>query len=176
MGEAVVRARRALPSAEIGVAVDPGRELAREVSRALRQVRAGASFVQTQLVFDVEAFRRLAQALRRTWPGARIVPMVMPLLTAAHAERVASLPGVRVPPWTAAVARRGAEEGWKHFRATLRGLAESELADRLAVMTYEADPDRVFVARLRAELERGWSAPPNSSSTASRKAPSAGGR
>ena len=177
VGEAVARARSALPWAEIGVAVDPGREPEREVSRARAHLRAGASFVQTQLVFEPAPFCALALSLRRARPGVRVVPMVMPLLSAAQAQRISVLAGVRVPrDAVAAVALGGPERGWRRFRETLRAIHASRLADALAVMTYEADPPAGFGARLREELLGGWPDSANSVSTASPKAASSAGR
>lgn len=175
--EAVVRARSALPWAEIGVAVDPSRPLERELARVGVHLRAGASFVQTQLVFDPAPFCALAHALRRARPGVRVVPMVMPLLSAAQAHRISCLPGVRVPlDAVAALVRGGAEVGWHRFRETLRAIRASGLADGLAVMTYEADPPDGFGGRLREELLGGWPDSANSASTASRKAERGSGR
>jgi methionine synthase I (cobalamin-dependent)/5,10-methylenetetrahydrofolate reductase len=93
----------------IGVSVNPGApNLDEELRRFEYKVEAGAEFVLTRPVFDLEAF----DAFLRRIEGARlpVVAGVLPFESARHAEFVANeVPGVRVP--NALVERMRAAEG-----------------------------------------------------------------
>jgi len=73
-------------------AVDPEREIA----RLLRKVEAGARWVQTQPVYDLEALERFLSRLGR--PPVPIVVGVLPLHSYRHAEFLHNeVPGVSIP-------------------------------------------------------------------------------
>jgi homocysteine S-methyltransferase len=81
----------------IGVALDPGvADPAREADRLLAKIEAGAMWVQTQPVYDLE---RLEAFLRRV--GRLPVPLVvgiLPLHSSRHAEFLHNeVPGITVP-------------------------------------------------------------------------------
>jgi homocysteine S-methyltransferase len=81
----------------IGVAADPGTaDPAREVDRLLAKVEAGAMWVQTQPVYDLE---RLEAFLARVGPlPVPIVVGILPLHSSRHAEFLHNeVPGMTIP-------------------------------------------------------------------------------
>ncbi len=73
-------------------AVDPDKEL----SRLLRKVEAGARWVQTQPVYDLEALERFLARLER--PPVPIVVGILPLHSYRHAEFLHNeVPGISIP-------------------------------------------------------------------------------
>jgi 5,10-methylenetetrahydrofolate reductase len=64
------------------------------------KIDAGADFVQTQIVYDLEAFARWAEGARSRGVLDRVsvIAGVAPLRSAKQTRLVASLPGVSVPP------------------------------------------------------------------------------
>jgi methylenetetrahydrofolate reductase (NADPH) len=84
-------------------AADPDREL-----RLLeRKVAAGATFVQSQMVFDLDALGRFLARAADTLVGVRFYASLALLRNAAMAERAARLPGVVVPGAAAREIRDG---------------------------------------------------------------------
>jgi 5,10-methylenetetrahydrofolate reductase len=69
-------------------------------ARLEAKIEAGADFVQTQIVYDLESFARWAEGARSRGVLERVsvIPGVAPLRSAKQARLVASLPGVSVPP------------------------------------------------------------------------------
>jgi methylenetetrahydrofolate reductase (NADPH) len=116
-------------------APDPDREL-----RLLeRKVAAGASFVQSQMVFDLEALARFLARAGETLAGVRFYASVALLRNSAMAERAARLPGVVIPDAAAREIAGG------------RGI---ELACRLAAELATVDGvDALHVFPLGAERE-----------------------
>ncbi len=83
----------------IGVGANPNAgDLDREADRVLAKVDLGANFVQTQPVYDIETFSRLAERLR---PAG--IPLIAGVLIPRSAEQMvnvlAKIPGVAVPAW-----------------------------------------------------------------------------
>jgi homocysteine S-methyltransferase len=95
----------------VGVSVNPAApNLDEELRRFEYKVEAGAEFVITRPIFDVEGFTHF---LRRIEPaGLPIVAGVMPLESVRHAEFMANeVPGVRVPePLLARIRKSGGDE------------------------------------------------------------------
>ncbi len=97
----------------IGCVTNPGaKDLEREVSRLEEKVEAGASFVQTQPIYDLDLFCRWLAKI----DGRIDIPVlcgIMPLSSyrfAAHLNR--NVPGIFVPDWAVERMRnRGREEG-----------------------------------------------------------------
>jgi methionine synthase I (cobalamin-dependent)/5,10-methylenetetrahydrofolate reductase len=83
-------------SFHIGVRIAPGsRFLQAEAARALRKVEAGAQFVVTRPVYDLDSLRRLRDALGEPVP---VLVSVRPLRSFAHAEYLAhEVPDLAVP-------------------------------------------------------------------------------
>lgn len=139
--EAVALVRDELPGATIGATLN---QYAPDWGAALRnlegKLNAGASYVQTQPVFDLDDARDAISAVRERWPGTHVVAMVMPLVETGAADRIEARLGIRLPGALRARIRAGAGPAWEAFEATVAGLAEGPLVDGVAVMTFEMDP------------------------------------
>ena len=87
-----------------------------------------------------------------------ILPMVIPIVSAAAAERLALRLRLPLPDrFAATLASEGESGGWTLFSQTLRSLGESGVADGLALMTQEMDPPAAFAERIRLALHQsGW--------------------
>ena len=151
--DALAWVRAALPGACLGATANQYGPPDRVLRNLGGKIAAGATFVQTQPVLDVAALAPLAAAIRREFPGTFLVPMVMPLVQRADAERIAGRLGIPVPPATLArLDRDGARGGWALFEETVRALRAEGLADGLAVMTPQMDPPPEDAARIAALL------------------------
>jgi methylenetetrahydrofolate reductase (NADPH) len=151
--EVVARIRASLPRARVGVTLNPYVDRARALANLWPKLEAGASFIQTQPVFAAATLRGLAEPIRARAPGVAIVPMVIPLLSAAAAEKLALRLHLPLPQGLVARLERGGEAaGWALFAETIRDLKASGLANGVAVMTQEMDPDEAFGERVRAGL------------------------
>jgi methylenetetrahydrofolate reductase (NADPH) len=158
--EVVSMAVRALPGAVVGATLNQHAADREAVLRnLLPKLRAGASYVQTQPVFDVEGLRRYVEVLGERAPGTGLIAMVMPVLSGAVLARIEERLGVVLP---APVRRRFAGSapgrGWEAFAGTIAALVESKLADGVAVMTFETDPppetgQRIVVALRAAGID-----------------------
>ena len=133
----------------IGCVTNPGAEdLEREVSRLEEKIAAGASFVQTQPVYDPALFDRWLRKIDGRI-HAPILYGVMPLRSyefAAHLNR--NVPGIVVPDWAVERMRNGGrEEGLRltyellsRIKPHLRGIhifpmnAPSQVLDVLRVL------------------------------------------
>jgi len=153
--EAVGWIREALPGAGIGATANQYGPLAPVLRNLGGKLAAGASFVQTNPVLDIRALAALAEAIHREFPGTFVVPMVMPLVSREHADRIAERLGIPLPEAsTARLARDGANGGWAIFEETVRTLRTEGLADGLAIMTPQMDPPPEDGARIRHALAR----------------------
>jgi homocysteine S-methyltransferase len=97
----------------VGAALDPSAaDPGREIERFHRKVEAGARWVQTQPVYDLEAFERfMARAGRSPVP---VLVGVLPLHSSRHAEFLHNeVPGISIPD---------------HVRARLRAAGDRALA------------------------------------------------
>ena len=139
--EAVAMARDLMPGSAIGATLN---QYAPDAAAAMRnlwpKLSAGASYVQTQPVFDLETLRPAAEAVKAAWPETAVVAMVMPLLTISAAEKLETRIGMRLPEGLRARLASGLmDEAWAAFDETLAGLAASPLVDAIAIMTLEMD-------------------------------------
>ena len=139
--EAVSMARDLIPGATIGATFN---QYAPDSAAAMRnlwpKLKAGASYVQTQPVFDLETLRPSAEAVKSTSPGTALVAMVMPLLTIGAAEKLETRIGMRLPEaLRGRLAGGQVEDAWAAFDETLAALSESPLVDAIAIMTLEMD-------------------------------------
>jgi homocysteine S-methyltransferase len=145
----------ALPEALVGATLNPYSRRERTLANLLRKLDAGASYVQTQPIFDARVLEPWGEAIRAHTPRVRIVPMVIPLRSSVEARRLGARTGAVLPP--ALLDRldaHGAEAGWAALSETLHALRASPFADGVAVMTLRADPTPDTAARLRALLVR----------------------
>jgi 5,10-methylenetetrahydrofolate reductase len=149
----VTRVRVALPDARVGVTLNPYGPRERVLANLWPKLEAGAAFVQTQPIFEAQSLAPFAEAIRARAPGVRIVPMLIPLLSAPAAERLGERLRVPLPDrLLRRLEREGEPAGWDELRALAAELARSGLADSFAVMTQEADPPKTFGERIAAAL------------------------
>ena len=144
---------RRTPSALVGVTADQAFPPERVLRNLLPKLAAGARFVETQPVFALAPFLALAEEVKSRVTGVRVLPMLMPLLSVDAARRLEARVGLRLPPERfERLAKGGSAYGWAMFRETLAALHESPLADGVAVMTLDLDPDDDFAAHLETAL------------------------
>jgi methylenetetrahydrofolate reductase (NADPH) len=150
----VGRVRAALPHAEVGVTLNPYLPAEHTLPNLWGKLAAGASFVQTQPVFAPEPFTTLAAQVKARAPEVRILPMVLPVLSLAQADRLTARLKVSIDPELRdRLARGGESEGWAALAATLGWLRTCPHVDGIAVMTFEADPSPRYVTLLERALE-----------------------
>ena len=125
---------------EPGAVVNPfAPDTDRELRLLERKVAAGASFVQSQMIFDLDGLGRFLERAADTLEGVRLYASVALLRSAAMAERAARLPGVVIP------------QGAAREIAAGRGVA---LAARLAAELASVEGvDSLHVFPLGAERE-----------------------
>lgn len=149
--EAVALVRRLMPEASVGVTLN---QYATPVDAVIRnllpKLGAGATFAQTQPVFDLGRLEALVGRVRREAPEVRVVAMAMPLLSEEAARRVASRLGIELGGGVLERIARG--EGWAVFEESLVALRRCGFVDGLAIMTFEMDPPSEMGLRIRAAL------------------------
>jgi homocysteine S-methyltransferase len=103
-----------------------------EFSKLRAKIEAGATFAQTQPVYDLEALARFLEK-----PEARAIPILVgliPLLSLKQTLFFANeVPGIVVPPAIQERMRKAAERGTEHERAEGIAIAR-ELASGIAAM------------------------------------------
>jgi 5,10-methylenetetrahydrofolate reductase len=142
-----------IPGAYVGATLNqyaPDREAV--LKNVLPKCRAGAAYVQTQPVFDLETLRAVAEPLRRASPATKIVAMAMPLLSLEAGARIEGRLGVALPPALRSALTLGPDAAWAAFDATIVSLVASPLVDGVAIMTFETDPPPEVGARIVAAL------------------------
>jgi methionine synthase / methylenetetrahydrofolate reductase (NADH) len=99
----------------VGVAVNQGAELEKELERFAWKVEAGADFAVTQPVFDVDQLQRF---LQRAGSRIPIIAGIWPLTSLRNTEFLANeVPGVHVPSPVVERMRRAQEHGTPAARA-----------------------------------------------------------
>ena len=153
LAELVAQVRAVLPAARIGVALSPYGPRDAALANLWPKLEAGASFVQTQAVFEARALEPFAAAIRARAPHVRIQPMLIPLLSVAAAERLGQRLRVPLPHTLLERLERGGEPaGWDAFAELVAELRGAGVADSLALMTHETDPPKSFGERILAAL------------------------
>ncbi|HYF39803.1 MAG TPA: bifunctional homocysteine S-methyltransferase/methylenetetrahydrofolate reductase [Gemmatimonadales bacterium] len=110
----------------VGVALNQGAELQRELERFAWKVEAGADFAVTQPVFDVAQLERLLKKANAPIP---IIASIWPLSSLRNAEFLANeVPGVEVPGSIIERMRRAQENGAAAARAEGIGIASEMVA------------------------------------------------
>lgn len=120
-----------------GAAVAPNAaDLERECRLLVRKVDAGARFLLSQPVYDVEPLRRLRAMFERVAGRPLDVPIlagVLPIHTARHAEFLHNeVPGVVIPDHVRDRLRAAGDNGWSEGLAMAVELIEELRADGVA--------------------------------------------
>ena len=158
IGEITIRdaceAASAHPAALVGATLNqyvPDR--AAVLKNLLPKLRAGARYVQTQPVFDIDSLRPVAEAVLDASPQTRVVAMAMPMTSLEAAERIESRLGVSLPASLRATLASGDEDApWRAFSESLTALVASPLVAGVALMTFEVDATPETAARILAAL------------------------
>jgi len=150
-----------LPGAVIGATLNQyAPDQAAVLRNLLPKLKAGASYVQTQPVFDLTDLEPLARAVDAASPATRLVAMAMPLLSLEAGEKIEARLNIRLPQ----ALRRTLESGdtsaaWAAFDNTIVALARSDLVDGVAVMTFEMDAPAGMGARIADSLRAAGVSP-----------------
>src|SRR4051812_37429027 len=140
----------------VGAVVNPFAEnVDRELRLLRRKVAAGATFVQSQMIFDLGRLEAFLSAAEDTLAGVRFYASVALLRSAHMAERACALPGVAIPQRALAQISRGG--GIDLARELAAGLASISRVDALHVFPLGAEAaTREVAAEFR--VARGVSA------------------
>jgi 5,10-methylenetetrahydrofolate reductase len=89
-----------------------------QISKLKKKVAAGAEFIQTQGIFDMDSLKHFMQEVRAAGITVPIMAGIIPLKTAGMAKFMnANVPGIQVPEWMIerleAAAAEGKEKGVK---------------------------------------------------------------
>jgi len=125
----------------------------------LPKLDAGAAVVQTQPVFDTSALRPFVEQVKESHPEARVIAMVVPLLSEAATEGIARRLGITLPPRFIRPAGEHPSPAWELFGEVVADCRGCGLVDGLAIMTTEMDPpagtgERIVRALRLAGIER----------------------
>jgi methionine synthase / methylenetetrahydrofolate reductase(NADPH) len=96
----------------MGCGVNPTAEdLDLELDRFRRKLEAGAQFVMTQPVYELEAWERFLERMGGS-PGIPILVGILPLQSFRHAEFLHNeVPGIQVPEWIRSRMHEAGNEG-----------------------------------------------------------------
>lgn len=150
--EAVAMVAEGIPGALVGATLNQYRASPAAIQNLTGKLRAGATYVQTQPVFDIPAFESAAGRVLDIAPNVKLVPMVMPLLDERAIDRIAGRLDI---PFPAELRRRiasGSDAAWEAFAELVAELRGSRFVHGVAVMTFETDPPAVDGARIVAGL------------------------
>ena len=83
-----------------------------QISKLKKKVAAGAQFIQTQGIFDMDSLKHFMQEVRTAGITVPIMAGIIPLKTAGMAKFMnANVPGIQVPDWMIERLTAAAEEG-----------------------------------------------------------------
>ena len=155
-------AASAVAGAQVGATVNQYvADRAAVLRNLLPKLAAGAHYVQTQPVFELESLRPVAEAVLERSPDTRIIAMAMPLTSGDAAARIEARLGVALPESLTRVLDAGQEAGaWEQFTATLTELVASPLVAGVALMTFEVDPTPETGERILAALRASGAVSP----------------
>ena len=114
-GNALTSTPKLFKGAVVTPVYDP---LPLQISKLKKKVAAGAQFIQTQGIFDMESLKNFMQQVRAAGITVPIMAGIIPLKTAGMAKFMnANVPGIQVPDWMIerleAAAAEGKEKGIK---------------------------------------------------------------
>lgn len=99
--------------------------LEQDIQNLKRKVEAGAEFLITQLFFDNDKYWRFVQLAREAGIEVPIIPGIMPVLSLANLQRIASLsPGTTVPESLEAALRNAGDDDEAGLDAAVEFAAE----------------------------------------------------
>jgi methylenetetrahydrofolate reductase (NADPH) len=136
----------------VGAVVNPfAEDLDRELRLLRRKVAAGATFVQSQMIFDLGRLEGFLSAAADTLADVRFYASVALLRSTQMAERACALPGVAIPgPALEQIGRGGGVELARELAA---GLARLPRVDALHVFPLGAEAaTREVAAEFRVAL------------------------
>jgi 5,10-methylenetetrahydrofolate reductase len=129
----------------VGAVVNPfAEDVDRELRLLRRKVAAGATFVQSQMIFDLGRLEAFLSAAEDTLAGVRFYASVALLRSAHMVERACALPGVAIPQRALAQISRGG--GIDLARELASGLASISRVDALHVFPLGAEAATCEVA------------------------------
>jgi len=152
--DAIAMARDEIPGAFVGATLNQyGPDTEAVLRNLLPKLRAGASYVQTQPVFESRSVEKYAIAIDRERPDTRIIAMAMPLLTLDAGQRIEARLGIRLPDALREMLASGEPElAWSAFTATLADLVAAPYIHGVAIMTFEGDAPAGTGPRIIAAL------------------------
>jgi 5,10-methylenetetrahydrofolate reductase len=140
----------------VGAVVNPfAKDVDRELRLLRRKIAARATFLQSQMIFDLGRLEAFLSAAEDTLADVRFYASVALLRSAHMAERACALPGVAIPQRALAQISRGG--GIDLARELAAGLARISRVDALHVFPLGAEAaTREVAAEFR--VARGVSA------------------
>jgi 5,10-methylenetetrahydrofolate reductase len=140
----------------VGAVVNPfAKDVDRELRLLRRKIAAGATFLQSQMIFDLGRLEAFLSAAEDTLADVRFYASVALLRSAHMAERACALPGVAIPQRALAQISRGG--GIDLARELAAGLASISRVDALHVFPLGAEAATCEVAA-EFRVARGVSA------------------
>ncbi len=146
--------REQAPGMDVGAALNQHDNDPRARRNLMAKLHAGVSHIWTEPVFDLEALLQAADVVKTERPEVRVIAMAMPLLTPESFDALSERVHVPVPDDLHKRIEMGEEEAWRVFGDILAALAQEDLIDGVAIMTYRADPSPDTGPRILAELQR----------------------
>lgn len=126
----------------------------------LPKLRAGARYVQTQPVFDLDALAPIAERALEASAETRIVAMAMPVTTLEGAARIEARLGMALPPLVRTqLESADVDAPWDAFTETLSALVASPFVSGVALMTFEVDAPPETAGRMLAALQAAGAIP-----------------
>jgi methylenetetrahydrofolate reductase (NADPH) len=169
-------AARAAPGTLVGATLNQYvSDRAAVLRNLIPKLRAGASYAQTQPVFDARLLFEAADAVLQRSPSTRILAMAMPISSPAAAARIETRLGVSLPARLRGYLDAGdVASAWSWFEETLARVVESPLIAGVALMTFETDPDPSTAARILTALQRSGATPAGADPSSSGSEPASG--
>ncbi len=154
VAEAIALVRELAPEMAVGAALDQYHDDDHATRLLADKLRAGATSVWTQPVFELAPLLRAAAFVKAVRRDAHVVAMAMPLLTPQSLDAVSERLRIPAPEELRRRIAAGEEEAWAAFAETLATLARVDLAGAVAIMTYRADPPEGTAGRIVEALRR----------------------
>jgi len=148
--DAIALACETLGSGIVGATLNQyGRDPDAVLRNLFPKLQAGASYVQTQPVFEASSVEPYARAIDGQHSETRVIAMAMPLLTPEAGRKIEQRTGVELPTALREVlASRNEALAWAAFQATVEELVEAPYIDGVAIMTFEGDASPETGARI----------------------------